>query len=345
MSLPKISVAFLSWNRLHYLRSTVLSARRCIDYPDVEWIISDNESTEPGLRAFVDGLDWVQEKWFKTQTHAAAMNEIVERAKGKYVLIWPEDIQFVVEGTWMRELVALLEKTEGIGSVVLNFLRRKTYRRLLGPVAMKDLAPILNEVRRRKTRFRSPRRLQGSGGVGLATFGWRLPGVIGSGIPSLTRVEHWQAMGPWRAGDPGRTSIIDSSLGAEDDMIRRFEDSGFALQQAILMKPVAADIITDAKGTKAKVRRGKRYGRYAGPTEGDFYYEILREADLPSNEEGYPLSFEGFVRPVGFSLPLDERGDLLKESLNLEIEEEISDGAVGDSALPLKAGHGSPSCP
>lgn len=324
MSLPKITVAFLSWNRLHYLRSTVLSARRCIDYPDIEWIVSDNESFEPGLRAFVEGLGWVQEKWRKTQTHAAAMNEIVERARGKYVLIWPEDIQFVVEGPWMREVVALLESDEGIGSVVLNFLRRKTYRRLLGPVAPRDVVPMLNELRRRKMRFRLPRRLGKPGGFELATFGWRLPGVIGSGIPSLTRVEHWRKMGPWRTGDAARASIIDSSLGAEDDMIKRFEGSGSALQQAVVMKPVAADIITDAKGTKAKVRRGKRYGRYAAPAGGDFYYEILREADLPSEEGGYPLSFEGFVKPIGFSLPLDPQGNLLKESINLEIEEEIA---------------------
>ncbi len=58
---PKISIAFLSWNRLHYLRATVLSAKRCVDYPDIEWIISDNESIESGLRSFVDGLGWVQE--------------------------------------------------------------------------------------------------------------------------------------------------------------------------------------------------------------------------------------------------------------------------------------------
>lgn len=321
--LPKISLAFLSWNRLHYLRATLLSAHRCIDYPDIEWIVSDNDSVEPGLREFVDSLDWVQEKWYKTQTHAAAMNEIVSRAKGKYVLIWPEDVQFNVEGDWMQRLVALLEENEDIGSVILNFLRRRTYRRLLGPPAYGDIVPILSEVRRRKFNFRRPRRITGKDGFEIATTGWRLPGVVGSGIPSLTRVDHWKAMGPWRTGEPDKASIIDSSLGAEDYMIRRFELSGKAYQQAVLMRPVAVDIINDTIGTKAKVRRGKRYGIYTPPSTGDFYYEIMKQDDLPKQENSYPLPFESFVKPIGFQLPLDENGDLLKASINMEVCEDI----------------------
>lgn len=319
MALPPITIAFLSWNRLHYLRATLLSARRCIQYPDIEWIVSDNNSIEPGLREFVEGLSWVQEKWFATQTHAAAMNEIVARARGKYVLIWPEDVQFNVEGNWMERLVGVLEDHPEVGSVVLNFLRRTTTRRLLGPPRPADLVPMLSELRYRGLRFRRPKRI----GRELATCGWRLPGVVGSGIPTLTRVEHWRAMGPWKTRDPGQVSIIDSSLGAEDEMIQRFENSRLPLQQGLLMRPVAADILTDPTGTKAKVRRGKRYGRYAPPVEGDFYYEILPESDLPDNEGGYPLSFESYVRPVGFPLPLDENGNLIKSSINLEIEEDI----------------------
>ena len=126
MSAPRVTVAILSWNRLHYLRATAESARRCLRHPELEWIISDNESVEPGLRDYVSALDWVEHKWFKTQTHAEAMNEIVARATGKYLLLWPEDVQFVVEGDWLTRLVSVLEENPWIGSVSLNFLRRKT---------------------------------------------------------------------------------------------------------------------------------------------------------------------------------------------------------------------------
>jgi glycosyltransferase involved in cell wall biosynthesis len=315
VSLPSLTVAVLSWNRLHYLRATLESALRCIRHPAIEWIVSDNESVEPGLRDYVEGLDWVQHKWFKTQTHAAAMNEIVARASGDYVIIWPEDVQFVVEGDWMAPLLDTLERHPWIGSVGLNFLRRKTLRRLLGSPGPADLGPILGELRR--GRLRVPRTVDG-----LRTFGWRLPGVIASGIPSLTRRRAWQTLGPWKVSDPTQSNIIDSSLGAEDDMIARFQASGHAWHQATLMKPVAADIINDDLGCKAKIRRGKRYGRYTPPV-GEFYYAIQREADLPDGENDLPLCFENHVRPIGFDLPLDARGDMRKTSIDTSIVSEI----------------------
>ena len=90
-------------------------------------------------------------------------------------------------------------------------------------------------------------------------------------------------------------------------MIARFQDSGFAWQQAMLTRPVAADIINDDTGCKAKVRGGKRYGIYTPPPGGG----------------GLPLCFEDHVRPIGFALPLDERGDLRKASLNESVVTEI----------------------
>ncbi len=315
MSTPRATVAILSWNRLHYLRATVESARRCLRHPDLEWIISDNESIEPGLREYITSLEGIAHKWFRTQTHAEAMNEIVARATGKYLLLWPEDVQFVVEGDWLVRLIETLEGAPWIGSVGLNFLRRKTNLRLHGPLQRSDMFPIVGELRRRPLGFRFPQ-TRGT----LRTFGWRLPGVIGSGIPSLTRLDHWRTLGPWKT--KAESSLIDSSLGAEDDMIHRFQCSGQNWQQAALMKPVAADIINDELGCKAKVRGGKRYGKYTPPT-GDFYYEILREENLPPGENGFPLCFENWVRPVGFQLPLDADGNMLKASMNTTVVSEI----------------------
>ena len=321
-TIPKITIAFLSWNRLHYLRATVESARRCIRYPDIEWIVSDNESREPGLREYIEGLDWVQHKWFREQTHAAAMNEIVERASGKYLIIWPDDVQFVVEGDWMVRLVETLEQSPWIGSTGLNFLRRKTYKRLLGPPRPDEIVSIAAEFVRRKLSFRLPRRVDAP--LSLITCGWRLPGVVGSGIPSMTHLSRWKALGPWKTRDATQSNIVDSSLGAEDAMIERFQESGFNWQQAFMMKPVAADIINDDIGCKAKIRHGKRHGVYTPPAEGTFYYEILKESSLPESDGRYPISFEKTVKPIGFTLPLDPCGDLLKSSLNSTLVADIS---------------------
>jgi len=321
MKPPLLTVAFLSWNRLHYLRATVESARRCIRYPAIEWIVSDNESRENGLREYIESLDWVGNKWFRTQTHASAMNEIVARASGKYLLIWPEDVQFVVEGDWMERLIETLEAHPEIGSVGLNFLRRKTYRRLLGPPRFGDLVPALAEWRRRGRGFRVPHTI--SSPIALRTLGWRVPGVIASGIPSLTPIDHWRKLGPWRTTDATQSNIVDSSLGAEDAMIARFQESGELWQQALLMVPVAADIINDSIGCKAKIRRGKRYGIYSPPNDGPFYYEILQAGTLGSPGGELPLGFEETVRPIGFDLPLDAEGNLLKASINTSVVAEV----------------------
>ena len=319
MNTPRVTVAILSWNRLHYLRATLESARRCIRHDNLEWIVSDNASEEPGLAGYLAGCDWLVHRWCKKQTHAEAMNEIVDRATGDYLLLWPDDMQFVVEGGWLTRLVATLEENPDIGSVGLNFLRRRTVRRFYGGWQIADLVPFAADLKRR--RLRRPRAVRGP--EPLHTVGWRRPGVVASGIPSLTRTDYWRSLGPWRTARGG-TRLLDSSLGAEDDMIARFQDSGFAWQQAMLTRPVAADIINDDSGCKAKVRGGKRYGIYTPPSGGgDFYYQIKSEDDLSADDGGLPLCFEDHVRPIGFALPLDEQGDLRKASLNESVVTEI----------------------
>lgn len=319
MSTPRVTVAFLSWNRLHYLRATLESARRCIRHSNIEWMVSDNASEEPGLAAYLAGCDWVTHRWSKKQSHADAMNEIVARATGKYLLLWPDDMQFTVEGKWLTGLVETLEQNPDIGSVGLNFLRRKTVQRFYGGWQSADFIPLLADLKR--GRLRRPSAINGP--QRLHTAGWRRPGVVASGIPSLTRTDYWRSLGPWRTATGG-TRLLDSSLGAEDLMIERFQKSGFTWQQALLTRPVAADIINDDIGCKAKVRNGRRYGVYTPPVQGDFYYEIVPDDALPPDDRGRPLCFEDHVRPIGFRLPLDARGDLRKASLNESIVTDIT---------------------
>jgi hypothetical protein len=312
-SLPLVTIGILSWNRLHYLRATVESARRCIQYPNLEWIISDNTSVEPGLRDHIQSLDWVQHKWFGQQSHAEAMNEIVQKANGQFLILWPEDVQFTVEGDWLTDLVELLTRYPWLGSLGLNYMRRTTYQRLFTWHAWLDWHPVARDLRYLGPRFRFQRRLRSSRGVALRTFGWLWPGVVGSGIPSLARTDTWRRLGPWRTTKKAADTLIDSSLGAEDDMVLRVYRSGQPWQQAIPIVPVAADIITDPLGTKAKVRRGKRYGVYLPPPEGTFYYRIFPQARFAADQtRRLPLAFEDCVEPLGFTLPYDTQGNLLK---------------------------------
>ena len=130
---PKITIAIISCNRLHYLKATVESARQCIRYPNLEWIIDDDASTEPGLREYVESLDWVDHKLFRKRTHADAMNTIVDLANGEAILLWTDDKQFIVSGDWMLDIAELLFNTKSLGSVGLECLRRPTYKRFFHP--------------------------------------------------------------------------------------------------------------------------------------------------------------------------------------------------------------------
>lgn len=325
VGLPLVTIAFLSWNRLHYLRATVESARECIAYPHLEWIISDNESKESGLHDYIAGLDWVDVKISLTQSQAEAMNQLVRIAKGKYILIWPEDVQFVKKGDWLLDVVEVLEKNSWIGSVGLNYLRRITNRRLFTARRWLSWRLILKEIYYFRNKFRFPKRLRSSRGFEMRTVGHMWPGLCGSGIPTLTRTEIWRKMGDWLVREK-RTAhnLIDSSLGAEADMVQRFYERGEALQQAVLSCPVAADIVTDPIGSKARVRGGMRYGVYLPPPDGLYYYRINEEnvSDLASTT--LPQSFEESVIPIGFSLPKDNKGNLLKaDHINLDVVQEI----------------------
>jgi glycosyltransferase involved in cell wall biosynthesis len=325
---------------LHYLRATVDSARECIEYPNLEWIVSDNNSVEPGIAEYINSLDWVQKKLFSTQSHAEAMNELVSTARGKYILIWPEDIQFVVKGDWLVDIIEVLEKCNFIGSVGINFLRHSTVKQLFTMQRWLSWRLVAKELYYFRNKFRFQQRLRSRRGFELRTLGHLWPGICGSGIPTLTRTEVWRAMGGWRTLEKRNLqNLLDSSLGAEANMVQRFYENGEPLQQAVLSLSVAADIVTDPIGSKAKVRGDKRYGVYMPPPTGRYYYEINDQCPSRSTSSLLPRPFEDSVKPLGFSLPLDENGNLKKaDHINMNVIQEIVSVTTSQENIDVGAG-------
>lgn len=323
MNAPLITIGILSWNRLHYLKATLESARICLQYPNIEWIISDNESEEPGLRDYVQSCDWAQHKIFKKQTHAEAMNQIVAMAKGEYLIIWPEDVQFTGKGDWLTDLVEILDKHRQLGSIGLDFQRKCTLIERFKTPWFKTRHLALQEFKRFGFQFRRRTTLSSSRGVKVRTCGFTMPGICGSGIPSLTRTDVWRKLGPWKTTKSVGANLIDSSLGAEDDMVSRFFDQGEPLQMAYMVKSVAADILTDPTGCKAKVRGNRRYGVYLPPPEETVYYRIQDVASIPEPLDDFPISFMEGVEPIGFKIPTDVNGDRLKSSINSAVVSDI----------------------
>lgn len=325
-NLPLITIGILSWNRLHYLRATLESARRCIKYPNIQWIVVDNVSNEPGLVEYLKSLDWIDEMVFMESTHVRAMNEIITRAKGELVLIWPDDIQFVVEGDWMVDCVEILMENHWIGSMCLSFQRRETIKQIWGgqQFSWKEISGVLGEIKRFGKMARFQKRIVSSRGFPIVTYGWKEDGIAGAGIASLTRTEIWKKLGPWKF-DPGNKDIGDSSGGGEEEMLYRWAKFGMPLQRAITVLSTSADIINDDIGAKAKLRGKKRYGVYTPPID-EFYYQIFSLKEVTpwlSNE--LPVSFEDFVIPIGFELPLDAQGNLRKSGMNTSIVTTVDD--------------------
>jgi glycosyltransferase involved in cell wall biosynthesis len=314
VSAPLVTIGVVSYNRLHYLRALLESARECVRYPALQWIVVDGNSVEPGLREYLEGCDFVQHKVFADCTHADAMNRIVDLAEGECLMILPEDVQFVLRGRWLEDMVELVREHPSVGHVQFDAQRRKTLRRHFTESRVR--------VRGRRLPLRRRvRRLVTSSGQVFLGYGSEREPIGGAGIVTFCRTELRRRLGPWRA-TPSGARLEDSGLGAEADMIRRYRDSGLNLEAFLMRFPAVADIVTDPRGTKARIRLGnRRYGLYRPPPEGDLYYRIRDEKELARFEHLEPApGFEDFVEPLGFELPLDEQGDLLKVSVINETE-------------------------
>lgn len=327
--LPVITVAVISCNRFHYLKATLESARRCIQYPHVEWIVVDNASVEEGLREYLDSSGWIdqcitRERRDPQREHNTALNTIVQEANGDYLLILSDDLQFVVEGPWMSDCIEVLEREEWIGSISLMALRTAVTRSHFTWRRWMRVSDVALEIKRYGTAFRPQRTLKAAGGSRFRTFGWRQHGINGVGMLSVTPTWIWRELGQWKAVDASQVGKVEGSGGSEDDMLERYVRSGLNLQMAMPIVPVATAIMNDPKGTQAKVRGDRRLGLYASP-EGDFYYRIWRQEEMARHQErSVPLSFEEMIEPIGFDLPTDEKGNLLKVSINTEINQPIS---------------------
>jgi glycosyltransferase involved in cell wall biosynthesis len=314
MNVPLVTVGVVSYNRLHYLRALIASARRCIEYPALQWIVVDGASVEPGLREYLESLDFLDELIVRECTHAEAMNEIVERAEGHCLLMLPEDVQFIRRGPWLRDMVEVAGRPE-VGHVQFDAQRRKTLSRHFLERPRRVRGHPIPFLRAR------PRRLRTSSGAEFIGYGDVRDPVGAAGIVTFVRTEIRRSLGPWRE-NRALSTMQDSGLGAEADMIERIRRAGVELEAFLMRIPAAADVVTDPRGTKARVRFGnRRYGHYAPPDANGLYYRIWNEEEVARFADFLPApGFEDIVEPLGFELPLDERGNLLKTNVIAEDE-------------------------
>ncbi len=314
--LPLVSIAVISFNRLKYLKATLESLHQCVQYPRIQWIVVDGDSQEAGLQAYLKSLTWVTNLISIKSTHAEAMNAAIDCARGEFLLLWPDDMQFIVQGDWMVDCVDIL-RHQDIGSIVMNPLRRVTTLKQWNWYERQKDASWKEKIRLMTT-YHHKTCYVSAHNYYFRSYGLDQPGIIGSGIPSFTRTDVWRALGRFKSEQYG--GLIDSG-GGEEEMLRRFATSPLRhLRRVQMALPVAADIVDNPNGAKAKVRNSKRYGIYLTPPDGTFYYKIYPQYEVEHlKRRRFPVYFEEFVRPLGYTLPVDQNGNLLKAPINESI--------------------------
>jgi glycosyltransferase involved in cell wall biosynthesis len=302
---PKVTLGIIGCNRLHYFRALIESARACIDYPNLEWVVIDNASVEAGMQAYLDSLDFVdhrivREKRNPAREHIDAMNTLLERCSSDYVAIIPDDVQFILKGAWLADVVELLRDNPGVGSITLDAQRRNTVTEIFGP----HKRSLFRRTPQR-TRYRT------SSGREFLGYGDSKVGIQPAGITSLTRKAVWDQLGPWNV--TGDQQQGDSTGGGEDDMHSRFHRSGMHLERILPRIPMAARIVTPPGNTTAYVRGNRRYSHYMPPQDGPFYYQLRAEAEvLPFLEDAPSVAIDDLAHPIGFEFAYDAQGRFIK---------------------------------
>lgn len=299
MTAPKVTIGVVSYNRKHYLRALMESARQCIEHEQLEWIVVDGDSSEEGLQDYIRQLDFVDHKLIFPCTHVEAMNKILDMCTTDYLLLLPDDFQFIVKANWLKDLVDMVDAFPHIGSIVLDAQRRQTIDRIFSKPSWKTLLGMRNYLT-----------YGASSGRVLLGYGDAKPGINPAGIGTFTRTEIWRKLAPWT--EPGNLDRRDSSGGGEDAMLKKYLESGLELERLLLEIPVCASIHAGARNDQAYIRNNRRYAEYMPPPDGTFYYQIWQgEESRALQPAGPALSFEEIVRPIGYELLLDDAGHLL----------------------------------
>jgi hypothetical protein len=299
MTLPLVTIGIIGCNRLHYMRALIDSARECIEYDNLEWIIYDNASVEDGMSRYLDSLTFVDDLVLRKERnpateHITAMNEIVAKAKGEYLIMMPDDMQFVLKGNWLKDFVELAESNNQVGSIVLNAQRHTTLQKFFKHSALEKM---IHPPRQRKYRTSS-----GSKFVG---YGKTKAGINPASIGTITKTSIWRELGEWKAS--GKQSQQDSTGGGEDGMLIRYWNSGMKLDRVLPQVTPSVSIFAGPQNDQAYVRGNRRYATYMAPPQGQYYYLLLEEKESTKWLDVYPsVSYENLAEPLDFDQRMED---------------------------------------
>ena len=301
MSLPRVTFGVVNCNRLFYLKSCLESLIHCTeDYENKEIILIDNASVEEGTEEYLQekekqGIKVIrQEKRDPANEFAKALNMIVREATGDYICPVQGDIQFTVKNGWLEDYVKLYEKYDDVGCI--SFDAQRNVRNADGMFS--------NLIGDSEFKF---------------VYNFKKYPVSGAGDVMFSK-HFLEMMYPWEEENEKFEGGPDSETKMLQKVNQILERTNKRLWQVMPMYPIASVIYTDPRGTNARIRGNKRYGKYWPPKEDYRYYKIIDYEDTLEKIKNrtIPVGIEDTAQGVGWDPPVDEYGNWKKNPIRPE---------------------------
>lgn len=117
-TLPKVSVIVPTRDAVELLQTVMNGLMHTTSYPNVEWIVVDNESTHPDTLAYFKVLKKMGVRLLaypKPFNYAAINNLAAKKATGELILFLNNDTE-ILDSAWLTEMVAQFQRP-GVGIV------------------------------------------------------------------------------------------------------------------------------------------------------------------------------------------------------------------------------------
>lgn len=300
----RVTFGIVNCNRLHYLKACLESLEISTkSYVDKEIIVIDNASIEPGTDDYLKSLEKRGIRVVKNKIRdpsnefAKGLNTIVKMSTGEVICPLSGDLQFAIKDNWLFEFVELFKRRSDIGSIMLDIQRNKT-----------------NKTQMRTDLLETK--------VGFFMKNLSRPPIATSGN-SLFLKSTLTNLGPWSEDNKNHEGTDDSETKMLKNVYAYCKNTGVRwFQYQPVISPTIM-ITNDPRGTNARIRGEKRYGKYIpGVGSPPLYYEMysLDEINEKHNalKRTIPIGFEDLAVGIGWSLYLDENGDLKKNPIRVE---------------------------
>jgi glycosyltransferase involved in cell wall biosynthesis len=302
-NLPLVTFGIVNCNRLFYLKSCLESLLFCTeDYPNKEIIVVDNASIEEGTEEYLlekekQGIRvFRQKKRDPENEFAISLNLICREAKGDFICPIQGDQQFTLKGGWLKEYVKFYsENMNNIGCMSFDAQRTVTNERTMFSSAYGD-------------------------GDFKFVFDFKRYPISGAGDAMFSK-KIIDMIYPWEERNKAFEGGSDSETKMLQKTIKMIKENNLKFACAMPILPVSIAIYTDPRGTNARIRGNKRYGKYWESKDDFRYYKIFNYEDLiyKTNRRTRPLGIEDIVEAAGnWTLPIDESGRWKKNPIRPE---------------------------